>query len=252
MAGPNFGILDPDAFFKGAANTNALMSQFARQKAGQLLAKGDKSGAVRELQQDGDLEAAGKLQFQLDEQDERVRSVAKEERARQTEMLIDVTTTLEHIRQKDGDAAVLPAFQQLVPMFKNMGATDEDLAPYADALQRDPENTLRSIRALAQSQAKQYTLSPGAERRSELGGELIAKAPLNPIVRSVGPGSSLITVDPSQMQQDGPVEPQVAPSAASGLPPEAAAMLVPGKVKKFRNGQSWTIGEDGKTPVRVE
>lgn len=238
----DFGLLDPSAFYKGAANTNAMMQRVAQRKAGEHLSKGDTKGAMDTLNQSGDLEGARNVQLQLDEKDERLNKMSKEHRARQTEMVLDVAGALKKVQAEHGDAAILPAFQQLLPMLKANDATDQDLQPFVEGFSKDPGGFLDRVLSVAQQHAKEYTLGQGDVRMR--GDEQLGNnpKPVQPQYRVIPAGASLAALPSAENPQ--------ATSVDIALPPEAVSHLQPGHVTKFRNGQSWTMGANG--PERVE
>lgn len=235
----DFSLLDPDAFYKGAAHTNAFMQQMARQKAGSLIASGDRKGATDVLNQSGDIDAANAVQLNFDESDKRLQDMNATKRQESAQMIQDVASVLDGVRAKEGDQAVAPAFEQLVPLFKERGATDQELDTYRQGLQKDPGHFLQTVHQLATEHLKTFKLGPGETQYKE-NGEVVASQPDNKVV---GPGASLVQV---------PTAPSpVVSTGGTDLPPEAKAALKPGHVTKFANGQAWTIGVDGN-PTRVQ
>lgn len=200
----NFGAVDPMAMAKGAASTNAMLQAFAQKRAGNLLSQGDRAGATQTLQQEGLTDDAFDLETKLDAQDTRLHSMDAAKKKEQLEMITDVATSLQQISKTQGREAVLPAFDQLAPVFKQQGASDEELAMYRAQLAQDPDTFLDGIIGLAGKAAKQYTLGPGSQLVDDKG-KMLASAPFAPIVRTVGADQSLVGV---------------------GLPPGGAAPVV--------------------------
>lgn len=241
----DWSLLDPMALYKGAAGTNAMMQRVARYKAGALLAHGDKIGAVNAVAEGGDPEGSQDFQLKLNENDDRLTKMTTEKRQQSAQLVQDAASVIDSIRQKQGNAAAVAGFQQLVPLFKQRGITDEELAPFVNGLQKDPEGFLNTVHAIATQHLKQYKLSPGDSQVDERG-NVIASAPDRPQYKSVAAGGSLVQI---------PGAPSMAPAneatPASSIPPEAAALLKPGKVTKFGNGTQWTLGPDNQ-PQQVQ
>lgn len=156
----DFDLLDPNAALKGAANTNSLLSQFARQKAGRLMASGDKKGAVNALYDDGSLDDANKLQVNINENDQNVAKLSAAERQRQTEMLVDASNVLTQAGKRGGPAAIQQTYAQMRPLFIHHGATPEQLAPFDQAIQQNPEAFVSNISAYATAHLKTQVMKP--------------------------------------------------------------------------------------------
>lgn len=203
----DFDLLDPNAALKGAANTNSLLTQFARQKAGQLMASGDRKGAVNTLYQDGSLDDANKLQVNINENDQNVQKLSTAERARQTEMVVDAANVLQQVRKKGGDGAIAGAYAQMRPLFLHHGATEQDLAPFDQAMQQNPGAFVDHLEAYAQAHQKATTLSPG--QTSFVNGRPIAHAPANLQLRNTTAGGRLTeaNVDDNPMVGSDPDNP---------------------------------------------
>lgn len=245
MAGEiDFRSLDPSAFYKGAANANDLMQQIAKTRAGKLIAQKNIPAAEDELNNSGNLEEARNVQLNLDEKDERLQKMTDAHRQESTQMIIDAAHVLDRVRAEKGDAAVAPAFEQLVPLFKARGATDQELQTYRQGLQNNPSAFINTIHQIASTHMKGYTLAPGA-RRFDDDNQLVASAPLPKRTVNTPAGGQLTEYDPNS-----PAGP-VADAVAETLPPEAAQHLLPGHVTEFANGQKWTLGADNN-PQRVQ
>lgn len=232
----DFGLSDPNAFYKGAANMNDFMSRIARQKAGTMLAGGDTQGATDTLNKAGDLEGANNIQLNLDNKDARLRTLTDKQRLESTQFVIEVAQTLDRVRMEGGPQAVGPAFEQLVPIMKARGATDEDLAPYRQGIAKDPQAFLNLVHQIATTHAKTYAVSPGQKIMQN--GDVIASSPSRPIVAPAG--SSVLDLS----------SPEPGPSGADNDAPPASA-LMPGHITHFANGQGWTLNEQNQ-PKRVE
>lgn len=245
----DWSLLDPNSFFKGAANANQMAVQMARQKAGKLLAAGDKKGAVDTLNQVGDMRGAQDLQVRLDESDDRLMKMNTLQRQRSTQLIVDAAHVLNTVRHKEGDAAILPAFEQMVPMFKQNGASDQELDQYRQQLGGpNAGRFLESIHRFALGHMKTYVTKPGDTVRAE-DGSVVGTNPDRPRT-VVGPAGSQV------MEVPGAETPQVDADLAGGdedgddeTPP--VELLRPGHTSTFGNGQAWTIGPDNK-PQRVK
>lgn len=192
----DFRLLDPNAVLRGAQGTNEILTQYARKKAGGLAASGDSKGAVNSLYEAGDLEGGAAFENHMAANRASINAVDTKERARQMEMVVDTANVLQGIRKTQGDAAIFPAFQQLVPLFKHHGVTDEQLQPIIQGLQKDPGKYLDTIQAYAQQHGSGFTLGPGQTRYN--GTTPIAHAPA--LSRTVvGPaGSQVSEFNPDQ------------------------------------------------------
>lgn len=192
----DFRLLDPNSVLRGAQGTNEMLTQYARKKAGGLAAQGDNRGAVNSLYEAGDLEGGAALENHMTVNRANVEKLDSGERARQLEMVTDTAMVLQKIRKEQGDAAVMPAFQQLVPLFKHHGVTDEQLQPIIQGLQHNPGRYLDTIQAYAQQHGPAFSLTPGQTRYQ--GRTPIAHAPA--LSRTVvGPaGSQVSEYNPDQ------------------------------------------------------
>lgn len=203
----DFGLLDLNALYKGAANTNAMMQRAAQYKAGALLNKGDNVGAEAALNNSGNLDGANTLALNLDEKDARLQKMNATKRQESTQLIQDTASILDSIRQKQGDAAVAPAFEQLVPMLKQRGATDAELKPFRDGLANNPAQMLQVVHQLATEHLKQYDLKPGDNLVNERG-DVTASAPSATTYHSIPAGGSLIAAPGATPMQQPQATPQ--------------------------------------------
>lgn len=190
----DFRLLDPNAVMKGAEGTNKILQEYARKKAGALASQGDNQGAVNSLYASGDLEGGAAFENHMTANAAAINKVSTEERQRQMEMVTDTANVLQDVRRKQGDAAVLPAFQQLIPLFKHHGATDEQLQPILEGLQKDPGKYLDTIQSYAQSHGPAFTLGQGQTRYR--GSVPIAHAPASRRYVNTAAGGQLSEVNP--------------------------------------------------------
>lgn len=193
MAEINWGLLDTNAVFKGAENANAMLQGLARIKAGNQLSAGDQAGAINTQNQAGDLAGAAATDDRLAKMDD-----AKKQKSAQ--MVHDVATALDNIRQTQGPEHVLPAFDHLVPLFKEYGATDDELGQYRSALQQDPESFLTALSTHAADHLKGYNLNPGQHHFNAQNQDVAAVAPLPPKpegggLHNVSPGQTVLGPD---------------------------------------------------------
>lgn len=202
MAGADFSALDPSAFYKGAANMNALMAGIARQKAGSMIAAGDPQGGMNTLNQDGQLDAADQVQQNMDQHHLKEQGQITAQQAQNVQMVQDAASVLDGIRQSQGDAAVPQAFEQLVPIFKARGISDEQLNPIRQGLQNNPQQMLATIHSLATEHMKVNKLSPGDALMKD-NGEVVGALPATPVVKTIPAGGSLVQVPGAPSPQVG-------------------------------------------------
>lgn len=158
MAGEiNFGAIDPNAVMRGAAQTNDLLQSWAKVRAGKKLAEGDRTGAVATLNKAGDLSGARQLETQDWENQDRVKALSDAQKKESAQFINDVSGELGNILVSQGKDAVLPAFDQLVPVFKHRGASDEEIASYRESLAQDPERFLTALNTQSKAALDRYS-----------------------------------------------------------------------------------------------
>lgn len=246
MAGEiNFGAVNPNAFAQGFANTNAMLQQVARIRAGRALADGNQTDAVQTLQRFGDMEGADNIvkgqqqrtTFQ-NQQDDRLTAMEDHHKAESAKMILDVATTLSNVKaahQADPDggmAATLAGFDQLAPIFTAKGAKPEELAMYRDQLAKDPDTFLTGIAGKAQ-QALYHFQNAGNTivRTNERTGEAVP-------VFTAPEKAQYIQADPSKdlVRVGGDQSGQAAPHSPSGADPDAVIKAAyPGAVITSRD-----------------
>lgn len=217
MAGEiGFFNSDPNAMFKGAANMNQMLQRITKRKAGAAMAKGDFKGGLDTLRSDGMLEEADQAQQsqdvhigQGDVHEKRLFDIGEERRKKSTQMVHDVATSLDNIRSTQGDQAVLPAFEHLVPVFKHNGATDEEIAMYRQQLQNNPGAFLAGVIDHTKDYRAVQTGTGGIVIWNSRTGRFEQKYQ-GPQYKTVGPGQDLIEL-PGDQQGDGFVDPNAGP-----------------------------------------
>ncbi len=252
----DFGISDPNAFFRGAENMGHLLERVTRRTAGKRLAGGDIEGAKSELNQGGLTEDALKLSDEqrkmaeegrtdelhsdllrqhLDTHNESIQTLTAKQQEESATFLYDVSDALSKVREQKGD--VLKAFDQLVPLFKRRGGTDEQLSEYRAALEKSPDAVisamltnskatmnrfkfLNTTEGPAVGDSKTGTVAPG------LGVTRIINTPQNTITTAVPgfPGTAAAAAPPAQ----GVPAPGAPPGAGAVAPPAVSEAPQPG------------------------
>jgi hypothetical protein len=163
------GIANPNAFYQGADNANKLLQSFATRRAGKQLSAGDETGAVQTLQNSGQLTEADQMQqHQL--------AIQENVRAYHTKMIGEVATTLDNIGTQEGWDHVLPAYDKLIPVFKQQGMSDADIQQYRSMVASDP-SIVKGLSANAAKHMEQYTLNPGDKRFDASGKQVASGSP---------------------------------------------------------------------------
>lgn len=215
--GPDFSANQAqDNVWAGVDQANSFLKSIAIQRAGGMLAAGKGPDAVNALNQSGQLDAANTVQTRLTAQDTAAQ-------AHSAQMVKDVTTALDQIRVKDGDEAVLPAFDHLTPIFLQKGAKPEEIAGIRKAIEANPEQALQAFSAHADMALKQFSLTPGMTRYNE-DGKVIADNPRADIIKTMGPDQTLARIAPTANGQpinNGQQPPQ---GPTNGAFPPAQAM----------------------------
>jgi len=180
----NFGAIDPLSPVKGAAAANALLRGIAQVRAGRALSAGDQTGAVKTLQNAGDLSGAHEVKQRMWDEDDRVTKMDATKRKESAEFTIEATSALyshlQKAKQENPEGAIqdtLTAFEQLAPILKSRGASDDDIVMFRTQLSQDPERFLTMLHDEASSHLKTHVLSPGQELTRADGEVLHSVAP---------------------------------------------------------------------------
>lgn len=228
----DYGDLDPQSYLKGAAGVNALVQNFATRQAGQSLANGDTAGAVQTLDRAGDLAGANTVQNNTNTQTtfantqtDRTTAAAQAATEHDGMFMLDVANTLESVRQSKGDAAVLPAFDQLVPVFQARGGKPEEIAMIRQQLAQDPENFIAAAAAHGSKILEPFNLSEG-QVRYDPNGKIVAAAPS---YHELNPDQKLVRTDPGIGGTSAGFATGVEPGGA-GVPPGQPAAPAPAPV----------------------
>lgn len=189
MAEIDWSQLDTNAAFKGAQQSNALLQGLARIKAGNQINANDTPGAEQTMNSVGDISGAQGLE-------DRVNAMDTAKRQRSAQMTKDVADALENVRTTHGNDAVLPAFEHLVPMFKQNGASDADLDTYRQAIKSNPE-FLTTLSKHADDHLKGYNLNPGEHHFDANNQDVASVAPkaAAPFMHNAPAGSTVLGAD---------------------------------------------------------
>lgn len=210
----DFGLIDPAAFYKGAANMNSMLQSMAGRQAGQQLASGNRTGAIQTLQRSGDIAGAQQVQKDIWAEDDRLKGIAEKDRVQSLQRTLDAASSLQRVRQNNGDPVA--AFDQLLPVFKQNGATDEELAGIRQQLATNPDVFLDGLVGRSKEELKRFNLAPGGQLY-DADGKLLADNPMAPVTKVItnGDGSQqIVQIDPrGQPQQQAP--------APTNSPPQA-------------------------------
>lgn len=129
---------DPAKIFgQGDDYVNRLYQYAAKRDAGALYAQGDTAGAARRLATSGDIAGASKLQG--DEEDRQFARIKNSH-----DYMKQAAPVLAASYAKDPQQ-VLTDFEQLVPEWKQVGATDAGVQTLRKALQNNPQGTLTAL-----------------------------------------------------------------------------------------------------------
>jgi hypothetical protein len=226
----NFGALEPDAAFTGATHTNALLQQFAKVRAGKALSSGDTQGAVDALNTSGDLEGAQKVVANHWSNAEQLQKLSTAEHTRSAQFAQDLSSALwghmqQHAQDPDGGkGAVLTAYDQLTPLFKQMGASPQDLVTYRAMLDKDPANTLQYLHQQATEHLTKHTV--GDNLVDDHGDVLFTAAPKTDFktVKRPDQGEDIVRVGggPPPVVAGQPAAPAATEVAAQPAPPVGA------------------------------
>lgn len=139
MAGEiSFGLHDPNAFLRGAQTMNTMMGNLTKKRAGKKMAEGDIRGGVGELYREGMIDEGQKVQHNETVNQANAWGLDDNKRKANAEMARDVATALDNVRMQQGDGAVLPAFEQLLPAFRAQGIPEEHIQKYREGLSQNP------------------------------------------------------------------------------------------------------------------
>lgn len=136
---------DPAKIFgQGDDYVNRIYQYAAKRDAGNLYAQGDTAGASRRLAQSGDLTGAITLDTATRKQadDEQTRQFARIKSSH--DYMKQAAPLLQAIYAKD-PAGLLPAFEQVVPEWKQAGATDAGIEQMRKAFQTNPQGAIQAL-----------------------------------------------------------------------------------------------------------
>lgn len=221
----NFGQLDPVGATKTAFdNTNDMINNFAQKQAGQKLQQGDEAGAESDLLGTGQIDAANALKANA-------QAIQDAKNKKEAQFIGDAVTAMNNVRQLHGDAAILPAFDHISPLFKLQGLDDNTIATIRQQLATDPDGTLDAFMAHAQKEG--FTLGQG-QSRYDANGKLVASAPESKTVtvHNADGTDSVYMVNPDASGQGPNTGAKVVgapnPGAPVGATPAPAAVAPPG------------------------
>lgn len=232
MAEINFSLLDPQTFYRGAANMNELLRSAARTRAGRMIATGDTQGAMRELNSFGDLDGANTVQTRMNAEEDRgiaaqTRQTAEETRVRAEEarFTLDAANALQRVwtdaetqgAGTDPSAATIAAWEQMRPLLSRRGIPQDRIAAIDTAIRANPRVFIRTMAQRAANEARRYTfISNGTSvfRGDNQTGdtELVGSGGRIETLGSAAGGQSLIAVDGSTPGQAGAPSPTAAAS----------------------------------------
>lgn len=222
----DYNTENPQAYLAGAGGVNAMMQNFAQQAAGRQLATGDTTGAQQTLDNQGMTDAAEKIQTDANTQTtfqntqaDRVTAQQQAATEHDGQFLLDVANTLEMVRQQKGDTGVLPAFDQLTPVFRARGGTDQQIAMIRAQVAADPENFIAAAAAHGSKILEPFTLDAGQVHYGP-DGKIIAAAPSDHVLAQ---GQDLVRTDPGVGGTSAGYAAGSAPSSAQGAPAAAPA-----------------------------
>lgn len=236
MAGEiNFGLADPNAVTQGFANTNAMLDSYTQRQAGQQLATGDTQGAEDTLNQQGMLPQAQAVQTNANNQDthdqqvqDHLQSLSDKQRADRAQFIGDVATTMQNVRVAHGDAALMPAYDQLAPVFQAQGVPPDQIAMMRQQLAANPDVFLDGM--IQHATKEGFTLGPQQQRFDSTGKLLASNTDAPPHYQLIknGDGSeSLVAVDQNNVPIPGAPPP---PVGAQPGQPAAPTMITPNVV----------------------
>lgn len=157
MAGEiNFGLSDPNAFLRGAETMNKMMGNLAKKRAGKKLAEGDTKGGVNELYREGMIDEGQQVQHNETANAANAWGLDDNKRKANAQMASDVATALDNVRMQQGDGAVMPAFEQLLPVFRAQGIPEENIQKYREGLGQNPGAFIASMSKHANDYLQRY------------------------------------------------------------------------------------------------
>lgn len=208
-------------FASGFEEGNAMVEQFAKQRAGNALAAGDYGGAANALYRSGQLDAGSQVQG-LGE------AHHKQEIADRITFFKQAAGAISQIPDDGTQTARKVALQHLTPTFKAMGIDDGTIGQLQQTDLSDA-----SLRAFGASLDKEaFTLSQGQTRFSSQGHAIASVAPEQKYV-TLAEGAKAVPIPgtgATPADSAAPTETAPAPSAAPIADPAAA---VDGEVKSI-------------------
>lgn len=217
--GVNFGLVDQDAFYKGAKNMNGFLQAMAQQQAGKQMAAGNTPQAVQTLQSSGNIAGAQTVNEDSWKNDDRIKGLDDAKRAEHASRVNGAATSLQRVKAAGGNVSA--AFDQLLPEFVANGMKPEEVESIRGQLAKDPDTFLNALATKSADEMKMYSLSPGT-RLANSKGDIVASAPFAPQTKVVTDGNG--TQHLIQINSDGsdgppvPGNPSVAPAPSLGAP----------------------------------
>lgn len=165
----DFRLLQPaQAFNTGFEVTDRLLKAAAEKHAGKKLAAGDRAGASAAMAGAGYIEDADKItQSGLNQASTAANTRRVDQQYDQDADKTDwafvqrTTNVLQDVRKRDGDGAIGPAFDQIVPMLRTRGITDEQVNNMRTVF-NDPARAPAALDALSRAAADKLVVVPEA------------------------------------------------------------------------------------------
>lgn len=185
-------------FSEGWDQAQGMQDQFSRARAGNMLARGDNTGATNALFKGGMINEGFGLQdraYRAEEQQyqraDRAKERERDDRKEKLGFFKQAATVLSQIPDTDGrQSDRRKALAQLSPTFQAMGLPPEAVQQLAAADLSD--NALRLFMGELEKAEQEYTLAPGSARYK--GAAKIAEQPFAPEYRAVGEGQSIVEI----------------------------------------------------------
>ncbi len=149
----NMAVYDPmKSFNSGSDYVNRLYDTQAMRQAGSAAASGDYQRAAEAIGSRGDVEGALRLRTFGDTQKNAEIDRKLKMFQAQTDYMKRAVPIFTHIFKTAGPQAALQAFDQITPELQQIGVSQETIAQYRDAFQKNPEQMLQILGASVQKE----------------------------------------------------------------------------------------------------
>lgn len=197
---PSDYLIPLNAGRQGWEDGQNRFDQMTRLRAGNALSRGDATGGTNALYKGGLLDDAYRFQDQQFQQDTRKKAQADAERKEQLDLTGKVIDGLGRVTEAGQDPvaafdSVAHVFEAMEPDPARKPQVRQQLMQIREALGKDPKATLAMLRDTTKKAIEQFTLAPGSARY-DASGRQIASQPFAPNYQKVGPGDTVMEMNP--------------------------------------------------------